>query len=362
MSDREFEGTMESSNPTSTPMDNWTEKIFLNSCDKCNQVQDHSVDAENNWPSTCNEFQCEKHNPRREIQNAGSSISQDDDNDSIDIDSGSPLSVNLHIDELPLEVLSSVFQWLDGHSLYVAGNVSTRWRDLIQSTTKKHQREFERTIEKLWPYEFRQLYSLMDYQVFSSLLRSVNCNQCFLLECGTTPITCSTFPLLRSRRINKELKELPCEGIHAVPFQNSDRINKVMARIEGPKDSAYENGIFYLIVDFSVDVPFMPPKVRFLTRIFHPAISCHGHISMDLLTTEWSSVYTIRTVLLSIQSVLTDTHLELCEHTPIGKLYKENKPEYERIARSWTEKYAMQHLIHPPPPPPALPEPDPNNV
>jgi len=219
---------------------------------------------------------------------------------------------------------------------------------------------------------------LMDYQVFSSLLRSMNCNPCFLFERGTAPsfeeeIMSSNQGI---RRMVKEISELPLRdlGIHIFPFADRDRLDRLMARIDGPKDSPYENGIFYLMVTYSIsDFGFTAPKIRFLTKIFHPAISCHGFISVDMLAREWTPVLTMRTILLSIQSLLTDTDFELCEDNPIGKLFKENKPEYEKIARIWTDKYAMQHLIYPPPPQPPplepapiespLPEPDsPNPV
>lgn len=77
-----------------------------------------------------------------------------------------------------------------------------------------------------------------------------------------------------SRRILKEtaalLKEPP-EGIKATPHQ--DNVKYFDVTITGPKDSPYEYGIFQLELFLGDTYPMEPPKVRFLTKIYHPSNS-----------------------------------------------------------------------------------------
>ena len=104
------------------------------------------------------------------------------------------------------------------------------------------------------------------------------------------------------KRINKELKDITkdlSENINAWPI-NYDLLNWE-ATIIGPSDTPYADGIFFLKITLPNDYPMEPPKVKFLSRIYHCNVNSNGKISIDILLREkWSPVLTISTILLSI--------------------------------------------------------------
>ena len=83
------------------------------------------------------------------------------------------------------------------------------------------------------------------------------------------------------------------------------------ATIMGPKESAYEGGVFFLNIAFPSDYPFKPPKLHFSTKIYHCNISSNGSICLDILKDQWSPALTICKVLLSISSRRARMRLQL---------------------------------------------------
>ena len=144
------------------------------------------------------------------------------------------------------------------------------------------------------------------------------------------------------RRIQKELTDLqrdPPSNCSAGP--KGDDLFRWEGVILGPSDSPYAGGVFKLEILFPVDYPFKPPKLQFITKIYHPNINPTGLICLDILKQQWSPALTISKVLLSVTSLLTDPNPDDPFVPEIADLLKKNKALYESNARAYTLKYAM---------------------
>jgi len=144
------------------------------------------------------------------------------------------------------------------------------------------------------------------------------------------------------QRIQKEHQNLmsdPPANCSAGPM--ADDMFRWQATLLGPTESPYENGVFFLEINFPAEYPYKPPRIHFTTKIYHPNINSNGGICLDILKDQWSPALTISKVLLSICSLLNDPNPDDPLVPSIAELYIRNKERYIINARAWTLQYAM---------------------
>jgi len=122
------------------------------------------------------------------------------------------------------------------------------------------------------------------------------------------------------KRLLKDVKEMvknPLDGEGIYYKHDETNILKGYAYISGPENSVYVGGNYFFVFTFPYDYPHKPPKVEFktsdgLTR-FHPNLYRNGKICLSILNTwkgeQWTGCQSIRTILLTILSILDDKPL-----------------------------------------------------
>jgi ubiquitin-conjugating enzyme E2 D/E len=145
-----------------------------------------------------------------------------------------------------------------------------------------------------------------------------------------------------SKRLSTELKKMlenPPENCSA-GIKNENNLYHWEATIIGPENTPYHGGVFMLDIDIPNDYPFKPPKVQFITKIYHPNISRTGSICVDILKDSWSPALDISQVLISITSLLSDPNPKDPLEPDIAKEFLSNKEEYYNNVKSWIKIYA----------------------
>jgi ubiquitin-conjugating enzyme E2 D len=148
------------------------------------------------------------------------------------------------------------------------------------------------------------------------------------------------------RRLMKE-KELIDENAEqdAVMFkinQPDENMYHRTAIIFGPSESLYEGYGFELDITLPNDYPTSAMTLKFVTPIQHVNVNSSGNICMDILKDKWTSAQNIRTVLISLISLLADPNTEDPLNSGLRELYKTDKKKYESTIRTACEKSAIK--------------------
>ncbi|KAF8874642.1 ubiquitin-conjugating enzyme E2 [Gymnopilus junonius] len=110
-----------------------------------------------------------------------------------------------------------------------------------------------------------------------------------------------------AKRLSNELMTLMMSaspGISAFP-KHDGNLFEWAGTIEGPSETVYAGLTFKISIMFPSNYPYVPPSIKFDTPCFHPNVDiASGQICLDILQDKWSAVYSVQTILLSLQSLL----------------------------------------------------------
>ncbi|KAJ3119913.1 hypothetical protein HK098_005021 [Nowakowskiella sp. JEL0407] len=125
----------------------------------------------------------------------------------------------------------------------------------------------------------------------------------------------------------------PVPGVTAFP--ESDNLMKWVGTIDGPDGTPFAGFQYKVILKFPDEYPFKSPTVTFdrSTPCFHPNVGLEGTICLDILKDKWSAIYTVQTVLISLQSLLGEPNNLSPLNNEAANLWN-NKPEFRKKVES----------------------------
>jgi ubiquitin-conjugating enzyme E2 G1 len=119
------------------------------------------------------------------------------------------------------------------------------------------------------------------------------------------------------RRQLTELTKHPVQGFSA-GLVDENNLYEWEVIIIGPADTLYEGGFFKARLTFPPEFPLLPPKMRFITPMWHPNIYSDGGVCISILHApgddqygyedageRWMPVHTVESILLSVISLLS---------------------------------------------------------
>ena len=171
---------------------------------------------------------------------------------------------------------------------------------------------------------------------------------------------------IRENLINKTKDKFNNKGIYKRILRELDEYDKnkdgnytltpredfsiLDAIIIGPEDTPYHGGKFKLEINYGKDYPFRPPKITFLTKIYHPNFRGDGkevcRCALEELGTNWAPCLNVPKLLDMIFSLLKNpvpkTDIK-CNNSnnECAVMMVQNPEKYKEIALDWTKKYAI---------------------
>ena len=131
---------------------------------------------------------------------------------------------------------------------------------------------------------------------------------------------------------------------YVTPIINPEDPLDIQFDLEGPKATPYEYGIFRVKLIITPEFPLSAPKGIFITKIFHPNISEKGDICVNALKKDWNpSQWNLYTLFEIIKCLLIIPFPQSALNEEAGKLFMENYEEYFKIAKMYTNIYAMKN-------------------
>ncbi|XP_041348118.1 ubiquitin-conjugating enzyme E2 G1-like isoform X1 [Gigantopelta aegis] len=149
--------------------------------------------------------------------------------------------------------------------------------------------------------------------------------------------------------LGKQLMELNkngVEGFSAGPIDDDD-IYKWEVLVYGPKETPFEGGYFKAHLIFPKEYPNRPPKMKFISEIWHPNIDKEGNVCISILhepgddkygyeqaSERWLPVHTVETILISVISMLADPNDESPANVDAAKDWREEPEVFKKkVAR-----------------------------
>ncbi|KAJ2900722.1 Ubiquitin-conjugating enzyme E2 C [Coemansia aciculifera] len=143
---------------------------------------------------------------------------------------------------------------------------------------------------------------------------------------SVAPLDAAVAKRLQSELMTLMMANLP--GISAFP--QSDNMLSWVGTLDGAPGTVYEGLSYKLSLSFPSNYPFTAPTITFVTPCWHPNVDDRGNICLDILKEQWSAVYNVQTILLSLQTLLGDPNPQSPLNGPAAMLW-ENQAEYKRV-------------------------------
>ena len=164
------------------------------------------------------------------------------------------------------------------------------------------------------------------------------CSQAIAVP-GKKSVTSATMPA--AKRVGKELTEMQQSGTEVFKDITADEANILQwSGLIVPQCPPYDKGAFKIKIDFPAEYPFKPPKITFLTKIYHPNIDKKGQVCLPIISAEnWKLATKTKQVIQALVALLHDPDPGHFLRDDLAKEYRKDNKKFLKNAEKFTKKH-----------------------
>ena len=142
-----------------------------------------------------------------------------------------------------------------------------------------------------------------------------------------------------NNRKNKDINALCKKGFEIE--QNEHDNNVILVKLNGPNETYYKDGSWWVRIEFPNTYLFKSPSVGFKTRIFHPNVDEYsGTVCLDALNQEWTPMYDLSNIFeIFLPQLLTYPNPNDPLNHTASRVFIKSKDKFKEIVK----KYISEH-------------------
>ncbi|EDW81343.1 uncharacterized protein Dwil_GK11079 [Drosophila willistoni] len=145
-----------------------------------------------------------------------------------------------------------------------------------------------------------------------------------------------------ARRLGRELTEITALEWKTVRnIQTSEESVFMWTGLLVPEKVPYNKGAFRIEILFPPQYPFLPPKIHFKTKIYHPNIDEKGEVCLPIISPDnWKPTTRTEQILQDLVSIIHDPEPEHPLRSDLAEEYVKEHAKFIKTAEEFTKKNA----------------------
>jgi len=134
-------------------------------------------------------------------------------------------------------------------------------------------------------------------------------------------------------RLQKDLSELNLEGKTTIEFPEGRDKTTHFHIVFQPVTGMYQGGSFTFDFNILPGYPHEAPKVRCLTKVYHPNIDTQGNVCLNILREDWKPVLSINSLVYGLMYLMTEPNPDDPLNREAAEAMRSNKAQFEQVVR-----------------------------